>query len=213
MVDPNATQSLGPDAPEQIGPYAIIGLLGTGGMGEVWLGQQLEPVPRRAAVKIVAHGAGKDVLHRFEEERRLLYVGMTRARERLFLSTCRRRRIAGRYQDQEPSPFLLEIPAEHLRTTDSPSLFQHPQAHGVYSFFGRQTPAPRTAPGERSVEPVADDTGGRTLRRGSRVRHPTLGAGVVLELDGEGDQMKIGVFFERAGKRKLIARYANLELL
>ncbi|MCA8968732.1 MAG: protein kinase [Planctomycetes bacterium] len=72
MVDPNATQSLGPDAPEQIGPYAIIGLLGTGGMGEVWLGQQLEPVPRRAAVKIVAHGAGKDVLHRFEEERRLL---------------------------------------------------------------------------------------------------------------------------------------------
>ncbi|MCB1056937.1 MAG: UvrD-helicase domain-containing protein [Acidobacteria bacterium] len=148
-----------------------------------------------------------------EEERRLLYVGMTRARERLFLSTCRRRRIAGRYQDQEPSPFLLEIPAEHLRTTDSPSLFQHPQAHGVYSFFGRQTPAPRTAPGERSVEPVADDTGGRTLRRGSRVRHPTLGAGVVLELDGEGDQMKIGVFFERAGKRKLIARYANLELL
>ena len=51
------------------------------------------------------------------------------------------------------------------------------------------------------------------VRRGSRVRHPTLGAGVVLELDGEGDQMKIGVFFERAGKRKLIARYANLELL
>jgi DNA helicase-2/ATP-dependent DNA helicase PcrA len=53
----------------------------------------------------------------------------------------------------------------------------------------------------------------RPLRRGSRVRHPTLGHGVVLELEGQGEDAKITVFFDRAGKRKLIARYANLEML
>jgi DNA helicase-2/ATP-dependent DNA helicase PcrA len=147
-----------------------------------------------------------------EEERRLLYVGMTRARERLLLTTCRRRRIAGRYQDQQPSPFLAEIPEEHLEVTDSPSLFDRgvQRAQGVYDFFGR--PSPR-AGSDPSVEPVADHSGGAGLQRGSRVRHPTLGSGVVLELEGEGDQMKISVFFQSSGKRKLIARYANLELL
>jgi DNA helicase-2/ATP-dependent DNA helicase PcrA len=53
----------------------------------------------------------------------------------------------------------------------------------------------------------------RAVRRGSRVRHPTLGHGVVLELEGQGEEAKITVFFDRTGKRKLIARYANLEVL
>ena len=72
MVDPDVTRSATPGFPDHIGPYAIIDLLGRGGMGEVWLGQQIEPVTRRAAVKVVMHGAGPDVLLRFEEERRVL---------------------------------------------------------------------------------------------------------------------------------------------
>ena len=75
-----------------------------------------------------------------EEERRLLYVGMTRAKERLFLTTCRRRRIAGRYQDQEESPFLLEVSAEDLDVSESPELFYDRRTQGAYKFFGRQTP-------------------------------------------------------------------------
>jgi DNA helicase-2/ATP-dependent DNA helicase PcrA len=59
----------------------------------------------------------------------------------------------------------------------------------------------------------ADAEPGEELRRGSRVRHPTLGAGTVLALEGLGDQAKLTVFFERAGKRKLLAKYANLEVL
>ncbi|HEV7785826.1 MAG TPA: UvrD-helicase domain-containing protein, partial [Thermoanaerobaculia bacterium] len=82
-----------------------------------------------------SQGAREDV----EEERRLLYVGMTRARERLFLSCCRRRRIAGRYQDQMESPFLAELPDSLLNVTASPDLFyaerQNPRAQDVYSFF------------------------------------------------------------------------------
>ena len=51
------------------------------------------------------------------------------------------------------------------------------------------------------------------IKRGSRVRHPTLGAGVVLEMEGQGEETRITVFFEKAGKRKLVARFANLEML
>ena len=138
-----------------------------------------------------------------EEERRLLYVGMTRAKERLILTTCRRRRIAGRYQDQEESPFLLEVSTEELEISQSPELFYDRRTQGAYRFFGRQTPQ----------DVVAVDTGDPSLRRGQRVRHPTLGEGVVMEMEGDGESAKITVFFERAGKRKLAAKYANLELL
>jgi DNA helicase-2/ATP-dependent DNA helicase PcrA len=199
-----------------------------------------------------SQGAAEDL----EEERRLLYVGMTRARERLFLTCCRRRRIAGRYQDQAQSPFLAELPAELLEVSQSPALFDSPRldarARGIYSFFGggggegeglagsgaglparrgshaggnRQAggwggrqPGPRALAGQRTLVPDPDAAGEpaalrRPLRRGSRVRHPTLGHGVVLELEGQGEDAKITVFFERSGKRKLIARFANLEEL
>ncbi|MEE8277764.1 MAG: UvrD-helicase domain-containing protein [Thermoanaerobaculia bacterium] len=138
-----------------------------------------------------------------EEERRLLYVGMTRAKERLFLTCCRRRRIAGRYQEREESPFLLEIPAERLKTCESPELFYGPRTRGAYEFFGR-SPADGFE---------FDQEAGGELQRGRRVCHPTLGEGVLLDLEGEGEDSKITVFFERVGKRKLIAKYANLRLL
>jgi ATP-dependent DNA helicase UvrD/PcrA len=159
-----------------------------------------------------------------EEERRLFYVGMTRAKERLLISCCYRRRIAGRYQDRLESPFLAELPERLLDVTVSPSLAggrgfaagggagAGSAAGGVYSFFGRSNPA---APGVPSVRELAarGATAARTMRRGSRVRHGSLGDGIVLDLEGEGDQAKLTVFFQRAGKRRLVARYANLELL
>jgi DNA helicase-2/ATP-dependent DNA helicase PcrA len=137
-----------------------------------------------------------------EEERRLFYVGMTRARDRLLLAACRRRRIAGRYQDQMPSPFLAEVPESLLEAEESPTLFASERVRGIDSFFGR---APR--------DEYFQEAPTRGPKRGSRVRHPTLGSGVVLEIDGEGDDAKLTVFFDRAGKKRLIARYASLELV
>jgi DNA helicase-2/ATP-dependent DNA helicase PcrA len=210
-----------------------------------------------------SQGAPEDI----EEERRLLYVGMTRARERLYLTCCRRRRIAGRYQDQAQSPFLAELPGELLDVSQSPVLFEGPRldarAQGIYSFFGgRQEgrrhdqgaegdessqeesgargpawqpargagmpagrapayhgpvdrlPGRRGQPAQRSLVPDPEPASlRRPLRRGSRVRHPTLGHGVVLDLEGQGEEAKITVFFDKTGKRKLIARFANLEML
>jgi DNA helicase-2/ATP-dependent DNA helicase PcrA len=155
-----------------------------------------------------AQGTPDDV----EEERRLLYVGMTRAKERLILTCCRRRRIAGRYQDQLESPFLRELPEGLLSVTESPSLFHREPAApadrlgGVYSFFGREEPRPAAGSTAAGGAP-------RAIRKGSRVDHPVLGEGVVLATEGSGDQEKITVFFQKAGKKKLLAKYANLELV
>ncbi len=194
-----------------------------------------------------SQGAREDV----EEERRLLYVGMTRARERLYLTCCRRRRIAGRYQDQMESPFLAELPDKLLNITASPDLFYSqrpdPRAQDVYSFFSNppraaggaspssgSSPSPAASrpavpfqpppptgfgrapapPQGRQIVPDPEHTAPRrAIRRGSRVRHPTLGPGVVLEFEGEGDEARLTVFFEKSGKRKLVAKFANLEML
>jgi DNA helicase-2/ATP-dependent DNA helicase PcrA len=193
-----------------------------------------------------SQGAREDL----EEERRLLYVGMTRAREKLYLTCCQRRRIAGRYQDQMESPFLKELPDKLVEVHHSPDLFVRSRlserAESVYSFFGGSGgsqaparapvpappvarpyppyPAPRpvasrpaapAAPAGRVVVPEPEESMAprRPIKRGSRVRHPTLGPGVILEMDGQGEEMRITVFFERAGKRKLVAKFANLEML
>jgi DNA helicase II / ATP-dependent DNA helicase PcrA len=137
-----------------------------------------------------------------EEERRLFYVGMTRAARELVLSCCRRRRIAGRYQDQQESPFLAELPEELVEVDESPQLYATERARPIDQFFGRPARADYAATAPRSGP-----------RRGLRVRHPTLGAGVVLEVEGEGDDAKLTVFFDRAGKKRLVARYASLEAL
>ena len=116
-----------------------------------------------------------------------------------------RRRIAGRYQDQEPSRFLDEIPPECVETTNSPELFVDSRGDGVRRFFGRPRP---TGPFADEVSQVENEVG-----RGRRVRHPVLGDGVVLEQEGEGEMSKLTVYFDRVGKRKLIAKYAGLEYL
>jgi DNA helicase-2/ATP-dependent DNA helicase PcrA len=183
-----------------------------------------------------------------EEERRLLYVGMTRARELLYLTCCRRRRIAGRYQDQAESPFLQELPDSLVELKYSPNLYAqdryNERTQDIYSFFGQGRPSappagapprfqPPTAstttpgrppssfsrpspppPGRHIVpEPQEVVAPRRPLKRGSRVRHPTLGPGVVLEMEGQGEEARLTVFFEKSGKRKLVAKFANLEML
>jgi DNA helicase-2/ATP-dependent DNA helicase PcrA len=154
----------------------------------------------------------------FEEERRLLYVGMTRAERHLLLTSCDRRRIAGRYQDQRPSPFLAEIPSTLLEVEESPEHYRHDQAGNVNSFFhrsGRQASSggnssrrERVLESTREYHPEAAEGG---LRKGLQVRHATLGKGVVLAIDGNGDDARLTVVFESVGRRKLIARYARLE--
>ncbi len=162
-----------------------------------------------------AGGGARDI----EEERRLFYVGMTRAERRLFLSGCRRRMVAGVFKDRQPSPFLIDVPEELVETAQSPGIYAGPRTAGVRSFFSADRsvgvsyrPAPPSGAKRRPPGgPFKQAAGG--LRPGAHVRHATLGKGVVLHLDGQGENAKLTVFFDKAGKRKLVRRYAPLEVL
>ncbi len=142
-----------------------------------------------------------------EEERRLCYVGMTRAMERLHLSWARSRAVFGQRRLTEPSRFLEEIPAEALERTGARA--------GLAA-------APRTASRGRELPPWAATSAGagpaaaggfEELRPGARVRHPLFGVGTVLRREGEGDGLKLTVSFPGVGAKKLVARYAGLEML
>jgi DNA helicase-2/ATP-dependent DNA helicase PcrA len=136
-----------------------------------------------------------------EEERRLCYVGMTRARERLHLSWARSRQVFGLRRISEPSRFLEEVPAERLNRTGS--------ALPVASWPGKAAAAPRSGP-VPAPEPAPDLA---QMRPGVRVRHPLFGVGTVLRRDESGTDLKLTVSFAALGAKKLVARYAGLELV
>ncbi|PLX81471.1 MAG: ATP-dependent DNA helicase PcrA [Desulfuromonas sp.] len=151
---------------------------------------------------------------KMEEERRLCYVGMTRAMERLYLSYARRRRIYGSYQYNPPSRFLAEIPP-HLLAGREPQV--RPTAeHNLASLLDQlptssDNPEMETAsevvPSEVRVVPDADEG----LRIGLRVRHAKFGLGTVRRIEGNGENQKVTVFFGTVGPKKLLLRFAGLE--
>jgi DNA helicase-2/ATP-dependent DNA helicase PcrA len=124
---------------------------------------------------------------RLEEERRLCYVGMTRARERLVITSAEVRRLHGTEHYTSPSRFLGEIPPELI--------------HEV-----RATPVLRPSTLLNTDAPAG-------MRLGSRVRHAMFGDGVVLGLEGQGAQARVQVNFEGAGMKWLVLAYANLQSL
>ncbi|MBI2882942.1 MAG: UvrD-helicase domain-containing protein [Candidatus Methylomirabilis oxyfera] len=128
-----------------------------------------------------------------EEERRLCYVGMTRARRRLYLASARQRRLYGNRSFNLPSRFLDEIPSEVLQVRD-------PWESGARSTL------PRIIPERHDGEPFVD-----RLYPGARIRHPDFGVGVIRERSGSGDDLKVVVRFNGAGEKKLMVKYAQLE--
>jgi len=151
-------------------------------------------------------------LEKLPEERRLCYVGITRAMQRLYLSYAESRRIYGRTEYRAPSRFLGEIPpslVEELRPRISVSrpLFQPDSAqHRRFSGAGHPAAA-------RSAAPRRQQAPGEELpvRLGARVRHPKFGEGVVLRFEGDGDHRQVQVNFERVGQKWLMYAFAKLE--
>jgi DNA helicase-2/ATP-dependent DNA helicase PcrA len=142
-----------------------------------------------------------------EEERRLCYVGFTRARQRLYLVHTLQRHWFGRMQQNLPSRFLAEIPetllcrAGNLLPSDEPTVdYSYSQLAEVPRVVGRPRPVPGTT----------NDAG---FAVGQRVVHAEFGPGVVRAVEGNGERTKLTVRFERSGIKKLIARFAALERL
>jgi ATP-dependent DNA helicase UvrD/PcrA len=147
-----------------------------------------------------------------EEERRLCYVGMTRARQRLVLTGAARRRVFGEYQASEPSRFIDEVPAELVeRTSSNLSSYQGNFPH--YEFrtnpYGRSRRAREEAPAYAYEN--EDQSTGMALRPGMRVRHPQFGVGSVVSIEPLTDDTKLVVRFSGIGVKTLRARFARLE--
>ena len=150
-----------------------------------------------------------------EEERRICYVCLTRARERLILTGAARRRIFGEYQATEPSRFLDEIPAELIDRVAPASPAPRFQPNYEYKNpYGRR---PAAANHSRESEPRAfsyeseDQSARAGVRIGMRVRHRVFGVGTVLAIEEQSDDFKLTVRFNAAGTKKLLAKYAGLE--
>jgi DNA helicase-2/ATP-dependent DNA helicase PcrA len=143
-----------------------------------------------------------------EEERRLCYVGITRAQRKLVLTSAARRRVFGEYQSSEPSRFLEEIPPRLIE--EIPSMAR------VYAtpYPTRQSSRPGRYGGDEP-RPFAyeDEDQSATLgfKRGARVRHPRFGTGTVLDIEVLTDDAKVVVSFASVGRKTLRAKYAKLE--
>ncbi len=154
-----------------------------------------------------------------EEEHRLCYVACTRAEDSLHLFRARRRFLVADhggyrgYRPTRPSPFLRHLvgaPPEERRVAPQ---WSAGWASGDEPETGGRREGPRedVVPGDTVV--VYDDPPPDRIQPGTRVRHPTFGLGEVRAVDGRGASMRLTVFFRRAGMRRLVARWANLEIL
>ena len=132
---------------------------------------------------------------RLEEERRLAYVGITRARQKLMLSYAETRRIHGQDMYGIPSRFLREIPTHLLHEVRPKVQVSRTYSAGAPRSFGH---APIEAP---------------PLKLGANVSHPKFGQGVVTDYEGAGAHARVQVNFDSEGSKWLVLAYANLQVL
>lgn len=156
-----------------------------------------------------------------EEERRLAYVGMTRARQKLWLTYAKMRKVWGQDQMNPPSRFIQEIP-QQLIEFKSMAPRMPSFASRVSSFSGNGANAWTAKPKYRQddVQDFPDydsdfqessSSGSSNYNKGQRVKHPTFGVGTIFSVEGSGDQTKVGVMFSDQTIKKFVVKYARLE--
>lgn len=140
---------------------------------------------------------------KLEEERRLCYVGMTRAKQALYLTHAESRRLHGSDYFPAPSRFLREVPNELMEEirmrgkVSRPVFSPEPRASARY---GRQASGSTWSDGENT-----------DFRLGQRVAHAKFGEGVVLKFEGQGNHARVQVNFEAVGSKWLVVAYAKLQ--
>ena len=160
------------------------------------------------------HSRASDDEADLEEERRLCYVGITRAQRRLVLTSAARRRVFGDYQSTDPSRFIDEIPAELIE--EIPSSFVSPQSSfsnfrtGSYGrggpYRGRVREEQPTYDYESEDQSLPDG-----LKPGLKVRHAQFGLGTIVAVEPLSDDTKLVVRFSSVGQKTLRAKFAKLE--
>ncbi len=133
-----------------------------------------------------------------EEERRLCYVGITRAKQTLYVTYAEQRRLHGMDSFSQPSRFISEIPDEYVEEI-------RPRVQ-----VSRPVRSQRSGLGGSTGKPADSGMG---VRLGQRVRHGKFGDGVILNYEGQGAHARVEVNFETAGTKWLVLSYANLDLM
>ncbi|MEN9879696.1 MAG: helicase, partial [Pseudomonadota bacterium] len=140
-----------------------------------------------------------------EEERRLMYVAITRARQRLYLCHAQTRMLHGQTRYCLPSSFLDELPDALLQRLDAT-----PSWAGTYT-TSSWSPAPNVDMTTRVAARAASDAGAGGFRVGQSVTHAKFGSGVILAAEGRGEEARVQVRFGQAGTKWLALAYAKLE--
>ncbi|EJL6956474.1 DNA helicase II [Vibrio cholerae] len=131
---------------------------------------------------------------RLEEERRLCYVGMTRAMQKLYITYAEMRRVYGQDKYHKPSRFIRELPEGCLDEVRMKAQVSRPTSTGRFS--------------QTVVKESFNETG---FNLGSRVRHPKFGEGTIINFEGSGPQSRVQVAFNGEGIKWLVTAYARLE--
>ncbi len=141
------------------------------------------------------HQRSSEEAGRMEEERRLCYVGITRAREQLIVSSAEVRRLYGNDNYNVVSRFIKEIPAELMQEIRPKAQFSRPVYQPQHSFSQKQ---------------MEQEVG---LSVGQRVSHNKFGHGIILNIEGQAAQARVQVNFENNGSKWLMLEYANLQAI
>jgi DNA helicase II / ATP-dependent DNA helicase PcrA len=174
---------------------------------------------------IFPHRRAFEEASELEEERRLCYVGMTRARDRLFLTSAVRRRIYGTELYNPPSMFLQDIPSDLLHAERAPRLgiagrqrrgfWSHEDSHEADRPMSGMRPFTTGGTSDdvqrRDAKPDTRQLWGGEYRPGTLVRHPEWGLGVVQKQEGDGESLKLTIIFRDVGRKVVAAKYAKLE--
>lgn len=190
---------------------------------------------------LLPHSRSFNTTDEIEEERRLFYVGMTRAKKSLVVSRAVYRRSYGedRLRASIPSRFLAEIPGDLIQAAagsqsepgetrryepdpEFSSGYDYSRARAAYGWDSSNRPSSPRSSGSRSpygrspstpaAQPLKSPLKSKDPLVGKRVRHPKYGLGTIIEVDGEGEDRRLTVSFQDYGPKKLIERYAHLQL-
>jgi DNA helicase-2/ATP-dependent DNA helicase PcrA len=146
-----------------------------------------------------------------EEERRLFFVGLTRAKKEIVLTYALMRRKFGQLIYNQPSQFLQEIPQSVLEMSRAVLPRGTDTGRGAKVFPFDIDESLFSEGSETAAEDAPRDSGGLLLREGDRVRHPNFGMGRIISLSGRGEQARAKVRFNSAGEKDLVLKFARLE--
>ncbi|MCE9624389.1 MAG: ATP-binding domain-containing protein, partial [Deltaproteobacteria bacterium] len=157
---------------------------------------------------LLPHMRSLDTPEEMDEERRLTYVGMTRAKQRLFLCNAERRRVFGNEQFNLPSRFLEDVPSELIDRIEPP-----PSEFGrSYTKDRDEEEYPRaTWLNPAPAKPKEDPS--NPYKIGTKVKHPVFGFGTIQLCEGGAEDRKVTVAFQSGDRKKLLAKFSNLTIL